>query len=54
MKISKNEEEIYQYMQIHQFHTLFSFHVLPYVELHSFQTKEMICSEGNTLLISIT
>ncbi|MCU4817630.1 transcriptional regulator YeiL [Bacillus cereus] len=49
MKISKNEEEIYQYMRIHQFHTLFSFHVLPYVELHSFQTKETICSEGNAL-----
>ncbi|PFL19326.1 transcriptional regulator YeiL [Bacillus cereus] len=46
MKISKNEKEIYQYMQIHQFHTLFSFHVLPYVELHSFQKKEMICKEG--------
>ncbi|WP_242310760.1 transcriptional regulator YeiL [Bacillus cereus group sp. BfR-BA-01331] len=46
MKISKNEKEIYQHMQIHQFHTLFSFHVLPYVELHSFQKKEMICKEG--------
>ncbi|PGU32778.1 transcriptional regulator YeiL [Bacillus cereus] len=46
MKISKNEKEIYQYMQIHQFHTLFPFHVLPYVELHSFQKKEMICKEG--------
>ncbi|UYX52092.1 transcriptional regulator YeiL [Bacillus thuringiensis] len=46
MKISKNEKEIYQNMQIHQFHTLFSFNVLPYVELHSFQKKEMICNEG--------
>lgn len=46
MKISKNEKEIYQHMQIHQFHTLFSFNVLPYVELHSFQKKEMICNEG--------
>ncbi|MGI8281291.1 transcriptional regulator YeiL [Bacillus mycoides] len=46
MKISKNEKEIYQHMQIHQFHTLFSFNVLPYVELHSFQKKERICKEG--------
>lgn len=46
MKISKNEKEIYQHMQIHQFHTLFSFNVLPYVELHYFQKKEMICNEG--------
>ncbi|EOO72046.1 DNA-binding transcriptional activator YeiL [Bacillus cereus VD021] len=46
MKIHKNEKEIYQHMQIHQFHTLFSFQVLPYVEIHSFQKKEMICNEG--------
>ncbi|MGE7888534.1 transcriptional regulator YeiL [Bacillus cereus] len=49
MKINKNEEEIYQYMKTHQFHTFFSFHVLPYVELHSFQKNEMICNEGNDL-----
>lgn len=49
MKINKNEEEIYQHIQSHQFHTLFSFHVLPYVELHSFQKKEMICKEGTDL-----
>ncbi|EJS65953.1 transcriptional regulator YeiL [Bacillus cereus] len=49
MKISKNKEEIYQYIQIHQFDTLFSFHVFPYVELHSFQKKELICKEGTDL-----
>ncbi|MFK4426753.1 transcriptional regulator YeiL [Bacillus mycoides] len=46
MKVSKNSEEISHYMQIYNFHTLFSFDVLPYAELHSFQKKERICKEG--------
>ncbi|MHC2834373.1 transcriptional regulator YeiL [Bacillus sp. F9_6S_D1_P_5] len=46
MKVSKHSEEISHYMQTSNFHTLFSFNVLPYAELHSFQKKERICSEG--------
>ncbi|TXS04387.1 transcriptional regulator YeiL [Bacillus sp. SH7-1] len=46
MKVSKNSEEISHYMQTYNFHTLFSFDVLPYAELHSFQKKERICNEG--------
>lgn len=46
MKVSKNSEEISHYMQTYNFHTLFSFDVLPYAELHSFQKKERICKEG--------
>ncbi|MED0874986.1 transcriptional regulator YeiL [Bacillus mobilis] len=46
MKVSKNSEEISHYVQTYNFHTLFSFDVLPYAELHSFQKKERICNEG--------
>ncbi|MDP7991615.1 transcriptional regulator YeiL [Bacillus sp. MHSD_36] len=46
MKVSKNSEEISHYMQTYNFHTLFSFNVLPYAELHSFQKKDRICTEG--------
>ncbi|MFU1887993.1 transcriptional regulator YeiL [Bacillus wiedmannii] len=46
MKVSKNSEEISHYMQTYNFHTLFSFDVLPYAELHSFQKRERICNEG--------
>lgn len=40
MNIEKNREEIYNYVQAYDFQTLFSFDVLPYIELHSFQKKE--------------
>ncbi|MDM5191032.1 transcriptional regulator YeiL [Bacillus sp. DX4.1] len=46
MNIGKNREEICNYVQAYNFQTLFSFDVLPYIELHSFQKKETICSEG--------
>ncbi|ACO30678.1 transcriptional regulator YeiL [Bacillus cereus] len=46
MKISKNSEEISHYIQTYNFHTFFSFDILPYAELHSFQKKERICREG--------
>ncbi|MCU5378059.1 transcriptional regulator YeiL [Bacillus cereus] len=46
MKVSKNRKEISHYVQAYNFHTLFSFDVLPYAELHFFQKKEMICNEG--------
>ncbi len=46
MKVSKNSEEISHYMQTYNFHTLFSFDILPYAELHSFQKSEKICNEG--------
>ena len=46
MKISKNSEEISHYIQTYNFHTLFSFDILPYAELHSFQKSEKICNEG--------
>lgn len=53
MKVSKNNEEISHYMQTYNLHTLFSFDVLPYAELHSFQKKEKICTEGVDFLIFI-
>lgn len=46
MKVSKNSEEISHYIQTYNFHTLFSFDILPYAELHSFQKSEKICNEG--------
>ncbi|MEC2919822.1 transcriptional regulator YeiL [Bacillus tropicus] len=46
MKVSKNSEEISHYIQTYNFHTLFSFDILPYAELHSFQKNEKICNEG--------
>ncbi|ATI50509.1 transcriptional regulator YeiL [Bacillus cereus group sp. BfR-BA-01445] len=46
MKVSKNSEEISHYIQTYKFHTLFSFDILPYAELHSFQKSEKICNEG--------
>ncbi|WP_263697845.1 transcriptional regulator YeiL [Bacillus thuringiensis] len=46
MKVSKNSEEISHYIQTYNFHTLFSFDILPYAELHSFQKSEKICHEG--------
>ncbi|WP_088351367.1 transcriptional regulator YeiL [Bacillus cereus] len=46
MKVSKNSEEISHYIQTYNFHTLFSFDILPYAELHSFQKREKICNEG--------
>ncbi|MGK9484468.1 transcriptional regulator YeiL [Bacillus tropicus] len=46
MKVSKNSEEISRYIQTYNFHTLFSFDILPYAELHSFQKSEKICNEG--------
>lgn len=46
MKVSKNSEEISHYIQTYNFHTLFSFDILPYGELHSFQKSEKICNEG--------
>ncbi|UOK46418.1 transcriptional regulator YeiL [Bacillus tropicus] len=46
MKVSKNNEEISHYIQTYNFHTLFSFDILPYAELHSFQKSEKICNEG--------
>jgi CRP-like cAMP-binding protein len=49
MKINKNGEEIHHYIQTYNFQTLFSFDVLPYTEVHSFQKKEIICSEGTDI-----
>ncbi|ENQ3111625.1 transcriptional regulator YeiL [Bacillus cereus] len=46
MKVSKNSEEISHYIQTYNFHTLFSFDILPYAELHFFQKSEKICNEG--------
>ncbi|KXO03611.1 XRE family transcriptional regulator [Bacillus thuringiensis] len=46
MKVSKNSEQISHYIQTYNFHTLFSFDILPYAELHSFQKSEKICNEG--------
>ena len=46
MKVSKNSEEISHYIQTYNFHTLFSFDILPYAELHSFQKSEKMCNEG--------
>ncbi|MGM7431054.1 transcriptional regulator YeiL [Bacillus pacificus] len=45
MKVSKNSEEISHYIQTYNFHTLFSFDILRYAELHSFQKSEKICNE---------
>ncbi|GAB6447806.1 transcriptional regulator YeiL [Bacillus tropicus] len=46
MKVSKNSEEISHYIQTYNFHSLFSFDILPHAELHSFQKSEKICNEG--------
>ncbi|MDA1651725.1 MULTISPECIES: transcriptional regulator YeiL [unclassified Bacillus cereus group] len=46
MKVSKNREEISHYIQTYNFHSLFSFDILPHAELHSFQKSEKICNEG--------
>lgn len=54
MKVSKNSEEISHYIQTYNFHTLFSFDILPYAELHSFQKREKYVMKGLMFLIFIT
>ncbi|MEN1938037.1 transcriptional regulator YeiL [Paenibacillus sp. 102] len=49
MKIEKKRDEIYNYVQHFNFQTFFSFDIFPYIEVHSFQKKEMICNEGEEL-----
>ncbi|MDZ5606543.1 transcriptional regulator YeiL [Bacillus pseudomycoides] len=46
MKIEKNPDKIYSYVQRFNFQTFFSFNIFPYIEVHSFQKKETICNEG--------
>ncbi|MBO1624128.1 transcriptional regulator YeiL [Bacillus arachidis] len=46
MKIKKDSDEIHNYVKQFNFQTFFSFDILPYIEIHSFQKKETICNEG--------
>ncbi|WP_410984820.1 transcriptional regulator YeiL [Bacillus cereus] len=49
MKIEKKRDKIYNYVQHFNFQTFFSFDIFPYIEVHSFQKKELICNEGEEL-----
>lgn len=49
MEIEKKRDEIYNYVQHFSFQTFFSFDIFPYIEVHSFQKKELICNEGEEL-----
>lgn len=46
MIIEKDQEKVHQHLQNHPFQQFFSFDIFPYIEVHSFQKKEIICQEG--------
>lgn len=46
MHIEKNLEKIRQYLQESDFLSFFSFDIQPFVEIHTFQKKELLCLEG--------
>ena len=50
MRIEKNKEIISQLLEHSDFKSFFSFDISPYIEVHTFDSKETICREGDQLL----